>query len=55
MQTQLKKLLNRLTVRRLVKSVKSVTAYRDVFLAYDVEPAKSVTGGKWYTDSKLDS
>ncbi|CAE7887423.1 POLR3F, partial [Symbiodinium sp. KB8] len=52
---QLKKILKNLAKRKLVKSVKSITAYREVWVAWGVEPDKTVTGGKWYTDSKLDT
>lgn len=54
-QAQLKKILKNLAKRKLVKSVKSITAYREVWVAWGVEPDKTVTGGKWYTDSKLDT
>lgn len=47
-QAQLTKILRELEKRQLVKAVKSVaSANRKVYMAFEVEPAREITGGAW--------
>ena len=42
--------------KKLIKSVKSVTASKKkVYMLYDVEPDRSVTGGSWYSGNEFES
>jgi DNA-directed RNA polymerase III subunit RPC6 len=54
--TAINKILKRLESRRLVKSVKSVThKNRKMYMLYEIEPSKELTGGAWYTEQELDT
>lgn len=54
--TQLSKVLKNLETKKLIKAVKSVAASkRKVYMLYDLEPDKSVTGGAWYSETEFDS
>lgn len=45
----LKKILKNLESRQLVKSTSSISSKtRKLYLLYDLEPAKEITGGPWY-------
>lgn len=56
MQTQLNKVLKSLETKRLIKSVKCVNATKKkVYMLYDLEPDRSVTGGTWYSDQDFES
>ena len=55
-QTQLNKVLKCLESRRLIKAVKSVNATKKkVYMLYNLEPDRSVTGGAWYSDHDFES
>jgi len=50
------KILKNLESRKLIKSVKSVTANRKkMYMLFDLEPDVSVTGGTWYSGQTFDS
>lgn len=52
---QLNKILKNLESRKLVKAVKSVNAgKKKVYMLYNVEPDRTVTGGAWYNDTDFD-
>lgn len=54
-QAALNKILKRLEGKKLIKQVKSVLfKQRRMFMLYELEPAKELTGGVWYTDQALD-
>jgi DNA-directed RNA polymerase III subunit RPC6 len=54
-QQSLTKTLKMLSDRNLIKSVRSVVSKsKKLYMLYDVEPAKEVTGGPWYTDQEFD-
>lgn len=54
-QQQINKILKRLETRKLAKPVKSI-AYKNrrMYMAFDLEPAKELTGGVWYSEQQLD-
>eukprot|EP00297_Palpitomonas_bilix_P010180 CAMPEP_0113869576 /NCGR_PEP_ID=MMETSP0780_2-20120614/1612_1 /TAXON_ID=652834 /ORGANISM="Palpitomonas bilix" /LENGTH=287 /DNA_ID=CAMNT_0000854767 /DNA_START=108 /DNA_END=968 /DNA_ORIENTATION=+ /assembly_acc=CAM_ASM_000599 len=52
-QNQLTKSLKVLESRRLVKSVKSITN-RKVYILFNLEPSREITGGAWYSDQGFD-
>ena len=53
--TALNKALKKLEKLKLIKPVKSIAfKNRRMYMAYDVEPAKEVTGGIWYAGQSLD-
>jgi len=55
-QTQLNKVLKSLESKKLIKSVKCVNATKKkVYMLYDLEPDRSVTGGTWYSDQDFES
>ncbi|XP_054153478.1 DNA-directed RNA polymerase III subunit RPC6-like [Oppia nitens] len=55
-QTLLNKVLKNMETKKLIKSVKSVTASKKkVYMLYDVEPDRSVTGGSWYSGNDYES
>ncbi|BDA42720.1 DNA-directed RNA polymerase III subunit RPC6 [Coccomyxa sp. Obi] len=55
-QPQITKILRTLESRALVKSVKSViNPSRKVYMLFDLEPARELTGGAWYTDQDFDA
>lgn len=54
--TQLNKILKTLENRKLIKAVKSVNASKKkVYMLYNLEPDRSVTGGAWYQDSDFEA
>ncbi|XP_022106168.1 DNA-directed RNA polymerase III subunit RPC6-like isoform X2 [Acanthaster planci] len=54
--TQLNKILKTLESRNLIKAVKSVGASkRKVYMLFNLEPDRSVTGGAWYSDQDFES
>lgn len=56
MMTPLTKILKTLENRKLIKAVKSVNASKKkVYMLYELEPARSITGGAWYQDSDFES
>ena len=55
-QVQLNRVLKSLENKKHIKAVKSVNATRKkVYMLYDLEPDRSVTGGAWYTDQEFES
>jgi DNA-directed RNA polymerase III subunit RPC6 len=53
---QLNKHLKSLENKKIIKSVKSVSAYKKkVYMLYDVEPDSTLTGGSWYCDQDFES
>lgn len=56
MMTPLTKILKSLESRKLIKAVKSVNASKKkVYMLYNLEPARSITGGAWYQDSDFEA
>lgn len=54
--TQLNKVLKNLETRKLIKAVKSVNASKKkVYMLYNLEADRSVTGGAWYQDSDFET
>ena len=54
-QAQINKILKRLEGRKLVKPVQSVAfKNRRMYMMFDLEPDKALTGGPWYTEQELD-
>ncbi|XP_014666987.1 PREDICTED: DNA-directed RNA polymerase III subunit RPC6-like [Priapulus caudatus] len=54
--TQVNKILKSLESKKLIKAVKSVAASKKkVYMLFDVEPDRSVTGGAWYSDQDFES
>lgn len=54
-QHTLTKTLKILEQRSLIKSVRSVVSKsKKLYVLFDVVPAKSVTGGPWYSDQEFD-
>lgn len=52
---QLTKVLKNLENRKLIKAVKSVSASKKkVYMLFNLEPDRSVTGGAWYQDSDFE-
>lgn len=55
-QPQVAKVLKALESRKLVKSIKSVTSgNKKLYMLYELEPSREVTGGAWYTEHEFDS
>lgn len=53
---QMSKVLKNLETKKLIKAVKSVTASKKkLYMLYDLEPDKSVTGGAWYSGTEFES
>lgn len=53
--TVVARILKALESRRLVKPIKSVTAKtKKLYLLYNLEPSKELTGGVWYSDMEFD-
>ncbi|KAF4717553.1 DNA-directed RNA polymerase III subunit RPC6, partial [Perkinsus olseni] len=47
---------SQLEARRLIKKVTSVQhKSRKVWMLYELEPSKEVSGGNWYRDGRLDT
>lgn len=56
LMTPLTKILKTLENRKLIKAVKSVNASKKkVYMLYNLEPARSITGGAWYQDSDFET
>ncbi|XP_051939928.1 DNA-directed RNA polymerase III subunit RPC6 isoform X2 [Hippocampus zosterae] len=54
--TEINKILKNLESKKLIKAVKSVAASKKkVYMLYDVQPDRSVTGGAWYSDHDFES
>ncbi|XP_055677857.1 probable DNA-directed RNA polymerase III subunit RPC6 [Lutzomyia longipalpis] len=54
--TQLNKILKSLENKKLIKAVKSVNASKKkVYMLYNLDPDRSVTGGSWYQDQDFES
>eukprot|EP00605_Chrysophyceae_sp_TOSAG23-4_P002381 GSChrysophyteH1.ASY1.ANO1.2635.1 assembled CDS len=54
-QHTLNKTLKELESRSLIKYVRSVTSKsRKLYMLFDTQPAKEITGGPWYTDQEFD-
>ena len=54
-QQALNKIFKSLEQRRLIKPVKSVTAKaKKLYMLYNLQPAKELTGGVWYSDLEFD-
>lgn len=54
--TQLSKILKNLETRKIIKAVKSVIAgKKKVYMLYNMEPDRTVTGGAWYQDQDFES
>lgn len=55
-QPQITKILKELETRTLVKAIKPVNQpSKKFYMLYDLEPAREITGGAWYTDQDYDS
>jgi len=56
MPTQLNKILKNLETKKFIKAVKSVAASKKkVYMLYNLEPDRSVTGGAWYQDQDFEA
>jgi len=54
-QAQLTRILKTLESRKLVKPVKTIASKTmNLYVLYDVAPAREHTGGPWYTDQEFD-
>ncbi|KAG7253605.1 hypothetical protein CRUP_028970, partial [Coryphaenoides rupestris] len=54
--TEVNKILKNLESKKLIKAVKSVAASKKkVYMLYNVQPDRSVTGGAWYNDQDFES
>lgn len=54
--TQLNKILKALENKKLIKAVKTVNASKKkVYMLYNLEPDRSVSGGAWYQDQDFES
>ncbi|XP_037026321.1 probable DNA-directed RNA polymerase III subunit RPC6 [Bradysia coprophila] len=54
--TQLNKILKNLENKKLIKAVKSVNASKKkVYMLFNLEPDRSVTGGAWYQDQDFEA
>lgn len=52
----LTKILKNMENRNLIKSVKAVNASKKkVYMLFELEPARSITGGAWYQDSDFET
>jgi DNA-binding MarR family transcriptional regulator len=52
---EVNKILKKLEARKLIKPIKSITfKNRRMFILYDLEPSRELTGGIWYNDQMLD-
>ena len=55
-KTQLNKILKALQDKKLIKQVSSVAqANKKVYMLYDMEPDRSITGGVWYSSQDFES
>nr|XP_026692415.1 DNA-directed RNA polymerase III subunit RPC6-like [Ciona intestinalis] len=56
MLTEVNKILKNLESKKIIKAVKSVAAAkRKVYMLYNLQPDRSVTGGAWYSDQDFES
>lgn len=56
MPTQLNKILKNLETKKFIKAVKSVAASKKkVYMLYNLEPDRTVTGGAWYQDQDFEA
>lgn len=54
--SQMSKVLKNLETKKLIKAVKSVNASKKkLYMLYELEPDKSVTGGAWYSETEFES
>ena len=54
-QQALNKIFKKLEDRRLIKPIKAITAKaKKLYMLYDLQPAKELTGGPWYSDLEFD-
>lgn len=54
-QVRITKIFKTLEQRKLIKSVKHVAQQnRKVYMKYDLEPSREITGGVWFTDHEFD-
>ncbi|KAJ7396605.1 DNA-directed RNA polymerase III subunit RPC6 [Pitangus sulphuratus] len=54
--TEINKILKNLESKKLIKAVKSVAASKKkVYMLYNLQPDRSVTGGAWYNDQDFES
>ncbi|XP_077427985.1 DNA-directed RNA polymerase III subunit RPC6 [Vanacampus margaritifer] len=54
--TEINKILKNLESKKLIKAVKSVAASKKkVYMLFNVQPDRSVTGGAWYSDQDFES
>lgn len=54
--TALNKILKNLESKKLIKAVKSVSASKKkVYMLYNLEPDRSVSGGAWYSEQEFES
>lgn len=54
--TSLNKILKNLQSKKLIKAVKSVSACKKkVYMLFNLEPDRSITGGAWYSDQDFES
>ncbi|KAF0036941.1 hypothetical protein F2P81_009815 [Scophthalmus maximus] len=54
--TEVNKILKNLESKKLIKAVKSVAASKKkVYMLYNLQPDRSVTGGAWYSDQDFES
>ena len=53
---QITKCFRTLEARKLIKSVKNVAqSNRKVYMLYELEPSREITGGAWYTEQEYDA
>ncbi|XP_002731250.1 DNA-directed RNA polymerase III subunit RPC6-like [Saccoglossus kowalevskii] len=56
LMTQVSKILRNLESKKLIKAIKSVGASKKkVYMLYNIDPDRSVTGGAWYSDQDFES
>lgn len=54
-QISLNKILKSLENKKIIKSIKSVAAgKKKVYMLYDLQPDRSITGGAWYQDQDFE-
>lgn len=54
--TQVNKILKSLESKKLIKAIKAVGASKKkVYMVYNLEPDRSITGGSWYSDQDFES
>uniref|UniRef100_H2YJT6 DNA-directed RNA polymerase III subunit RPC6 n=1 Tax=Ciona savignyi TaxID=51511 RepID=H2YJT6_CIOSA len=56
MLTEVNKILKNLESKKIIKAVKSVAAAkRKVYMLFNLQPDRSVTGGAWYSEQDFES